>query len=353
MTSNNTDIFVPGHGGNEWLAQTVEPALEPGLPICDPHHHLWHDSPERQPFPTYMLDDLAADASSGHNVRSTVYVQTGGAGYLEDGPKELRSVGEVKFVEGQAEASASGRYGDFRAAAGIVGHVDLTLGERVAPVLDALQAASPGRFRGIRHSVTSDPHPAAAGSTNREPGLLADERFCTGARALAAAGHSFEAWLYHPQLNELVEFANAVPDLTIVLNHVGGLTRVGPYAERPQEVLDSWRAGIAAAAACPNIVVKLGGLGMPRVGFDYHTRVVPVGSEELAKDLAPFLQYCIEQFGPERSMFESNFPVDKVSYSHHILFNAFKRLSAGYSPSERTAMFHDTATRVYRITDTG
>jgi L-fuconolactonase len=346
--TNNNDIFVEGHGGNEWLAQTVEPTIEPDLPICDPHHHLWEGRPERQPFPTYLLNELAADTSAGHNVLSTVYVQTSGAGYRTDGPEELRVLGEVEFVDAQAQASVSGAYGSFRAAASIIGHADLLLGERVAPVLDALQATS-SRFKGIRYSVTSDPHPEAAGSTQREPGLLGDNRFREGARVLASKGLSFEAWLYHHQMHELADFAKAVPDLTIVLNHVGGLTRVGPYADRPDETLADWRAGITAVAACPNIVVKLGGLGMPRVGFDYHTRAIPVGSEELAQDLAPFLDYTIQQFGPDRSMFESNFPVDKVSYSHHILYNAFKRLSTGYSPTERAALFHDTATRVYRI----
>jgi predicted TIM-barrel fold metal-dependent hydrolase len=162
---------------------------------------------------------------------------------------------------------------------------------------------------------------------------------------------SFEGWLYFTQLGELAHFARALPDLTIILNHAGGLMRVGPYASRPDEVLKVWRDGIKAAAACPNIVIKLGGMGMSRVGFDWHLRSKPVGSEELADGMQPFMDYCIEQFGPQRCMFESNFPVDKVSYSYNVLFNAFKRLSRPYSPSERLAMFHDTAARLYRISD--
>ena len=166
---------------------------------------------------------------------------------------------------------------------------------------------------------------------------------------LADKGLTLEGWLYFPQLPEMADFAKAVPDLTIILNHIGGLLRVGPYANGGEELMDTWRKGIAAVAECPNVVCKLGGIGMPRTGFDWHTRNTPIGSEELASDMAPLINYCIEQFGPSRCMFESNFPVDKVSYSHHILYNAFKRLSSGYSATERADMFHDTAARVYHI----
>jgi predicted TIM-barrel fold metal-dependent hydrolase len=166
---------------------------------------------------------------------------------------------------------------------------------------------------------------------------------------LARLGLSLEGWLYFPQLPELADFARAVPDLSIILNHIGGLMRVGPYANRDDEVLATWRRGIAAVAQCSNITIKLGGMGMPRTGFDWHTRNAPIGSEELAASMAPFMTYCIEQFGPNRCMFESNFPVDKVSFSYNVMYNAFKLLSRHYSAAERAAMFHDTAAGVYRI----
>ena len=214
----------------------------------------------------------------------------------------------------------------------------------------ALQAASPNRFRGIRHSVTWDPHPEVENTAaHNMEGQLASDPFRAGARVLARMGLSLEGWLFFPQLPELADFAKAVPDLSIILNHIGGLLRVGPYANRDDEVLGTWRRGIAAVAECPNVVIKLGGIGMPRTGFDWHIRDQPIGSEELAEAMAPSMTYCIEQFGPERCMFESNFPVDKVSYSYNVMYNAFKRLSTGYSAAERAAMFHDTATRVYRI----
>ena len=336
-------------GGNDWLALTPEPTLEPELPICDPHHHLWDLRSARIPYQRYLLHELVADIHSGHNVRSTVFIEARSM-YRADGPEDMRPVGEVEFVQGMAAASASGLYGPGRVAAAIVGHANLNLGERVEAVLQALQAASPNRFRGIRHSVTWDPHPEVENTAahNRQ-GQLASAPFRAGARVLARMGLSLEGWLYFPQLPELADFARAVPELTIILNHIGGLIRVGPYANRDDEVLATWRSGIAAVAACPNVVMKLGGIGMTRTGFDWHTRDKPIGSEELATAMAPYITYCIEQFGPNRCMFESNFPVDKVSFSYNVMYNAFKRLSVGYAASERAAMFHDTATRVYRI----
>jgi predicted TIM-barrel fold metal-dependent hydrolase len=333
-------------GGHDWLALTPEPTLEPELPICDPHHHFWDFRTERVPYQRYLLHELAADIHSGHNVRSTVFIEAR-AMYRPNGPEELRPVGEVEFVQGLAAASASGLYGPGRAAAAIIGHANLNLGDRVEPVLDALQAASPNRFRGIRHSASWDPHPEVE---NRGfEGQLASDNFWAGARVLARRGLCLENTLYFPQLPELAAFAKATPDLTIISNHIGGLMRVGPYANRDDEVMATWRRGIAAVADCPNVVMKLGGIGMPRTGFDWHTRQKPISSEELAEAMVPWLTYCIEQFGPTRCMFESNFPVDKVSYSYNVLYNAFKRLSKEYSAAERAAMFHDTAARVYRI----
>jgi predicted TIM-barrel fold metal-dependent hydrolase len=334
-------------GNDDWLALTVEPTVEPERPICDPHHHFWDFRTDRMPYQRYLLHELMADLNSGHQVRSTVFVEARSM-YRVDGPEEMRPVGEVEFVQGLAAASASGLYGPCRAAAAIIGHANLDLGERVEPVLHALQAASPNRFRGIRYRVSWDPHPEVENSGVQ--GQLASRNVLAGARVLARLGWCLENTVYFPQLPELAAFARAVPDLTIISNHMGGLMRVGPYANRDEEVMATWRRGIEAVAACPNVVMKLGGLGMPRCGFDWHTRAQPIGSEELAASMAPYLTYCIEQFGPERCMFESNFPVDKVSFSYNVLYNnAFKRVSHPYSATERAAMFHDTAARVYRL----
>ena len=267
--------------------------------------------------------------------------------YRPGGPEELRPVGEVEFVQGLAAASDTGLYGPGKAAAAIVGHADLNLGADVARVLDALQAASPNRFRGIRHNTGWDPHPEV--ESRSFDGQLQSADFRAGAQVLASRGLAYDNVVYFPQLAELADFARAVPDLTIVSNHIGGLMRIGPYAGRDDEVMPTWRDGIAKLAECPNVVMKLGGVGQPRYGFDWHLRDRPIGSEELAEAMAPLMNYCIEQFGPDRCLFESNFPPDKVSYSYNVMYNAFKRMTSGYSASERAAMFHDNAARVYGI----
>ncbi len=284
-------------GGNDWLALTPEPTLEPELPICDAHHHLWDFRTERIPYQRYLLHELAADINSGHNVRSTVFIEARSM-YRPDGPEARRPVGEVEFVQGQAAASASGLYGPSRAAAAIIGRADLFMGDRVQPVLEALQAASPNRFRGIRHSARWDPDPTLARAGVE--GQLGHADYRAGARRLAQMGLCLENSLFFPQLPEMAAFAKAVPDLTIIVNHLGGLCRIGHYANRDDEVIPRWREGIAAVAACPNIILKLGGIGLPWMGFGWHTWDVPVGSEVLAETTAPFITYCIEQFGPER-----------------------------------------------------
>ena len=333
-------------GNDDWLALTQEAPIEPEIPLCDPHHHFWDRRLQSIPYQRYLLHELMADLDSGHNVRSTVFVEARSM-YRASGPAEMQPVGEVEFVQGLAAASASGVYGEARAAAAIVGHADLKLAEGVAPVLEALQAASPNRFKGIRHNVTWSPDPDI---DNREtPGIMANDSFRAGARVLARMGLSLDVMLSFPQLNELADFARAVPEVPIILNHLGGVSRTSIYAGKDDEIIPAWREGIAAVAQCPNITCKLGGMGMPRWGYGWHERTIPIGSEELAEAMAPWMNYCIEQFGPERCMFESNFPPDKVSFSYNVMYNAFKRLSQGYSPTERANLFHDAAARAYRI----
>jgi predicted TIM-barrel fold metal-dependent hydrolase len=281
--------------------------LEPELPICDTHHHFWDLRPRSIPYQRYLVHELNADIYSDHNVQSTVFVEAG-AMYRSEGPEEMRSVGEVEFVQGLAAASASGVYGPAKAAAAIVGRADLKLVRKVEPVLEALQAASPNRFRGIRHAATWSPDPTRPNLDAEH--ILAGGRFREGAAALAQKGMSLDTMVSFPQLPEVAEFGNALPDLTIILNHIGGGNRVGIYAGRDEEVAAEWRNGIAAVAACPNVMLKLGEMGMPRWGFGWHTRDIPVGAEEVAESMSPWMTYCIEKFGPERCMFESNFPPD-------------------------------------------
>ncbi len=333
-------------GNDDWLALTQEPPIEPEIPLCDPHHHFWDRRLQSIPYQRYLLHELMADLDSGHNVRSTVFVEARSM-YRSSGPVELQPVGEVEFVQGLAAASASGVYGEARAGAAIVGHADLKLGDAVAPVLESLQAASPNRFKGIRHNVTWSPDPLIADRETK--GIMANDSFRAGARVLARMGLSLDVMLSFPQLKELADFARAVPEVPIILNHLGGISRTGIYAGKDDEIIPAWREGIAAVANCPNVTCKLGGMGMPRWGFGWHERDIPIGSEELAESMAPWKNYCIEQFRPERCMFESNFPPDKVSFSYNVMYNAFKRLSKDYSPTERANLFHDAAVRAYRI----
>ena len=319
----------------------VEPALAPELPICDPHHHLWERPPR-----DYLLDELLQDLRSGHNVVSTVAVECRYA-YREGGPEELRPVGETEFLESVANRAGADAAIKTRVAAAIVGHANLTLGDKVAAVLEAHRAASPDRFRGIRHSTIWDTSNALR--SDAPPGLLADRHFRHGFACLGKLDLTFDAWLYHPQLPELASLAQAFPEVTIILNHIAAPLGVGPYAGKRDEVFQVWSRGIAALANCPNVFVKLGGVGSLRSGYDWHERAVKPSSAELASALGPYFKWCIEHFGADRCMFESNFPVEKLSTSYVNLWNSFKRITEKYSASERAALFHDTAARVYRI----
>jgi L-fuconolactonase len=340
-----------------WLNLTKEDPIDPDLPICDPHHHLW-DYPDSFPenrVPTfarharhYLLKELLEDARGGHNIEQTVFMECNSM-YKKDGPQELRPVGETEFVQGIAAQSASGQYGDTAIAAGIVGFADLMLGNAVAPVLEAHIAASQERFRGIRYISTWDPS-EEIDSRLKTPNLLSDPKFREGFAYLHKYNLSFDAWLYHPQLMDLVDLARAFPDTSIILNHIGGPLGVGPYAGKREEVFRDWKRGIATLSTCPNVVVKLGGLGMLRCGFGWHERPKPPNSAELAEVMTPFYNWCISKFGTDRCMFESNFPVDKISYSYTVIWNAFKRISQGFSQKDKAALFHDTAVRVYRLT---
>lgn len=326
-----------------WLARNPEEAIDPELPICDPHHHFWDRAGDR-----YLLDQLVRDLSGGHNVTQTVFIECRSM-YRAEGPEELRCVGETEFVQGIAAQSASGQYGPTAVAAGIVSNANLMLGDAVAATLEAHVAASRSRFRGIRFSCAWDASPEIAPGSVNTPGMLADARFRAGFDRLQRMGLSFDALVYHTQLGELADLAAAFPDVTIILNHIGRPLGIGPYAGRRDEVFAAWQRGIAAVAAHENVVVKLGGFGNLISGYDWHRQEVPPASAELAETISPWLMHCIEQFGPERCMFESNFPVDKVSYPYTTCWNAFKRVAAAFSGTEKAAMFRDTAARAYRL----
>ena len=326
---------------DQWLATLQEDVLEPELPIIDPHHHLWL----RNGY-TYLIPELAADLASGHNIVATVFAECHSMS-RKDGAPELRSLGETEFVRGQAAMSASGEFGSTRACDVMFGNVDLTLGGAVEPLLEQHMEASGGRFRGVRlssgwhaddriHNVAAHPH------------LLVDSRVNEAVAVINRMGLSLDCWLYHPQLDEVAQLADAHPELTIILNHVGSPILGGPYRGKTDEVFEEWKAAIVRVSKRDNVYVKLGALPirMPSYGGD---RSLPPGSEEVAAAWRPWMEACIEAFGAERSMYESNFPVQKRWCSYQVCWNAFKRISAGASAAEKTALFSGAAARAYRI----
>ena len=340
-----------------------EDILEPELPIIDPHHHLWDRTPLRTPVPRpahpfyeaiadvqrYLLPELLADTGSGHNIRATVFLECH-AMYRADGPESLKCVGETEFVNGVAAMSASGIYGETRACAGIVGNADLRLGDAVEDVLRAHIHVAGGRFRGIRNSTSYNADPEVLGPlAGRNDGLYRDASFRAGFKVLHKLGLSFDAWLLEPQLPDVIELAQAFPDTSIVLDHVGTPLGIASYKERREERFPIWRDNIRKLAKCENVVVKLGGLAMAFCGFPSFMSKPAAHSEQLAREWKPYIETCIEAFGPQRCMFESNFPVDIGSCSYPVLWNAFKRIAHSYSATEKTALFFGTAARVYRL----
>jgi L-fuconolactonase len=331
----------------DWLALRSELPLEPTLPIVDPHHHLW-DAQSRGY--DYFLDELLADVSDGgHNVVSTVFIECH-AMYRAGADAATAPVGEVEFANGFAAISASGNYGRTRVCEGIVGFADLSMGSDVRRVLEAEVAAGGGRFKGVRNISAWHRDPEARGSSaNPPPGVLTTPRFREGLATLASMGLTFDAFMYHTQLEEVVGIAKAVPDATIVLDHCGGVIGIGPYADKRKETFEEWRGLLKKVADCPNVRIKVGGLGMRLFGFDVHTHALAPSSAQLAEAWRPYVETCIELFGPKRAMLESNFPVDKGSCSYGNLWNAFKRITAGCSADEKDWLYRRCAAETYKL----
>jgi L-fuconolactonase len=345
---------------------TTEQILEPDLPIVDPHHHLW-DWPAAllASLPAavaehgfsrvlarsmrYLLPEFLSDLNTGHNIRATVFVQCG-AMYRADGPEHFKPVGETEFVNGIAAMSASGTYGPIRACAGIVGHADLTTGAEVSAVLEAHMRAAADRFRGIRHTASYDADPNVLGPLVRVgPGLYTQKNFREGYAQLAKFKMSFDAWLLEPQLPELIDLAASFPQTPVVLDHVGTPLGLASYQGKREERFALWRNNIGKLAALPNVSVKLGGLAMSFCNFPSFLQSPPASSTQLAAEWRPYIETCIDAFGVNRCMFESNFPVDMGSCTYPVLWNAFKVIAKNYSAAEKAALFSGTAQRVYRL----
>ena len=331
----------------EWLARRQEDAVDPDRVIVDPHHHLWDDRQWRGILGRYLAPELLEDLTSSHNVVRAVFVDCM-SNYDTDCAEHMKPVGETRFVAGEADAldAAGGP-----TIAGIVGHADLMLQDAVEEVLAAHDTAGGGRFRGIRHATGWDTSDDVHNShSNPFEHMMGTGEFRAGARRLAAMGFSFDAWLYHPQLPELAALAGAVPELTIVLNHLGGPLRIGPYSRDSDRVRADWRESMRLVAGRANVVLKVGGIGMDMYyGTGWTNRDAPPGSEEVAAHWGDDVRFCIDAFGPDRCMFESNFPVDRQTLPYPVLWNALQIMAAGYSDAEQEDLFSGTATRIYRL----
>ena len=321
----------------------TEDIIQPELEICDAHHHLFD-----YPTNSYMFNHLLEDLNSGHKITSTVFVECG-AMYNKHADESHAPVGETEFVNGVAAMSASGQYGATRVCAAIVGFADLTLGSHVGSILDVhLQKSD--RFRGIRHATGWDASNDIRNShTKPTQHLLADKTFRLGFEELAQRNLSFDAWHYHHQISELTHLAKAYPETSIILDHFGGPLGIGPYEGKREAIFAQWQLDIEALSQCANVVVKIGGLLMPINGFDFHKSENLASSDQVVAAMLPYVQHTVATFGVDRCMFESNFPVDKVSCSYRTLWNAFKKMSSEFGTQGQKDLLHNTACRIYRL----
>lgn len=323
-----------------------EPAIDAWLPIVDAHHHLFGSEADAH---FYRLQDLAQDARSGHSLIGSVWVEAYGVGWRSDGPLHMRSVGEVEAIEALTRAPVASAQGPCEVAAGMVSNVDLLLGEGVIPVLEAHLEAAAGRLRGVRHHAMHDEGKVGSFVKNSRPRILAEPALRAAAACLERFNLSLDALVYHPQIDEVADLADACPHLPIVLNHVGQVLGVADFAPRRAQVRSQWQTAMRNLALRPNVSVKIGGLGMPMFGFGFDTAPAPAGHQALAQAWQPYIDLCLEAFGPERCMFESNFPVDLQSCSYSALWNAFKWATRTLSESERRELFYRSACRAYRL----
>lgn len=331
-------------GSDAWLAQVKEEPLEPERPIVDPHHHLWKKRFGRD----YLLPEFRGDTGSGHNVVKSVFMECR-AFWLREGPDHLRPSGETRYIAELARQSESGPGGNAPRIAGIVAHADLRLTNTpmLGELLDLHEEICQGRLRGIRQSAAVDRRAPLFIDVQAPAGLYADPEFRAGLRVLAARNLVFDAWHYHHQMRDFIDLARALPECTFVLDHFGTPLGIGPW--RRDELFPQWRKDMAELARRENVHAKLGGLAMPDNGYGWHEAARPPDSDEFVAAQKQWYLHAIDCFGPRRCMFESNFPVDRLSIGYQVLWNGFKKMAADFSEEEKQALFHDTASRVYSI----
>jgi len=328
---------------NAWHARVREDVIDPGRVITDPHHHLWAGRLGSD----YELTDLWSDTQAGHNVTKTVFIECGSA-YRRGEPDPMAPVAETRYVA--AIAAEAAKQPDNAQVAGIVAHADLQLPpETLNAVLDAHEAAST-LFRGIRHAGAWDEERDNIMFQGQPvPHLYLDHDFRRGVALLGERGITYDTWHFHPQNGEFLDLARACQDTTIILDHFGTPMGTLRFAGQREKRFADWQREMDAIAQCPNVVAKLGGLAMPVNGFGWDGRDTPPTSDELVEAQAHYYRHMIEIFGPERCMFESNFPVDKLSVGYVVYWNAMKKIAADYDEVAQQALFSGTANRVYRL----
>lgn len=330
----------------EWLASYSEAPREPGIPIIDTHHHFYDGWRNR----FYSEDDFYRDINTGHNVVATVLVQASGFNYRKEGDPSFAPVGESDYASRVARKGEAGVFGKMRICGGIVGFAELSLGSKVRSVLEAHIEAGQGHFRGIRDPLSWDPDGSLVTEEGgSRKGRMQDTQFLEGLGQLAPLGLTFDVWVYYPQLAEVKQLARRFPDIQFVLNHFGGPIHIGPYAGKHAEQFGNWKAAMRDIADCPNVFVKLGGIGMKYCGFRLDERETPPSSQLTADTWRPHVESVIELFGTQRCMFESNYPVDKGTATYVVLVNAFKWILDGASETEKNDIFNGTASRFYKI----
>ena len=332
----------------EWLNQLIEDPILPNIPIIDPHHHLWDVG-----FGRYYIEELLEDInSSGHNILSTVYIMSSSNTkiYSKDGLEEFKPLTEIEFATSEGKRADLIPNNRVKVNASIVGSVDLTYGNKLQPVLEKAVNISEGRLKGIRMLLASHTDPRiSSGAVKSDLGLMLHPNFIDGAKCVQDANLSLDFWIYHTQLNEMEKIARALPDLTIILNHIGGPIHIGEYEGKQAATHREWRSAMMRLSRIPNINVKLGGLGMAVNGAKFHNSKFPPNSVQLSDIWKPWIYETIDMFGFDRCMFESNFPVDKGSCSYGALWNAFKIIAKDMSDDEINKLFSKNAAKIYKI----
>ena len=332
----------------EWLDQHIEDPISPNIPIIDPHHHLWDVG-----FGRYYIEELLEDInSSGHNILSTVYIMSSSNTkiYSKDGLEEFKPLKEIEFATSEGKRADLIPNNKVKVNASIVGSVDLTYGNKLQPVLEKAVNISEGRLKGIRMLLASHTDPRiSSGAVKSDLGLMLHPNFIDGAKCIQNANLSLDFWIYHTQLNEMEKIARALPELTIILNHIGGPIHLGEYEGKQAATHREWRSAMMRLSRIPNINVKLGGLGMAVNGAKFHNNKFPPNSVQLSDVWKPWIYETIDMFGFDRCMFESNFPVDKGSCSYGALWNAFKILAKDMSDDEINKLFSKNAAKIYKI----